>query len=162
MSIVRLKGINTVKKRQADGTIRVHRYHRATGHKLVGEPGSPEFFASIADAEKSKLLSVGRTLGDLIRKYQVSAEFTKLADRTRDEYRRMLSKVEAEFGTMPFEAAQHPSAKGEFLEWRDKNAATLREAENTLTVLARLLSWGAARSYLTHQLACQLGADLPG
>ena len=36
-----LKGINTVRKRLRDGTIAVYYYHRATGARLNGAPGSP-------------------------------------------------------------------------------------------------------------------------
>jgi len=40
-----LKGINTVKKRLADGTIATYYYHRDTGMRLNGKPLSPEFLA---------------------------------------------------------------------------------------------------------------------
>ena len=48
---LRLRGINTVHKRLADGTVRTFFYHRATGLRLAGEPGSAEFIASYGDAE---------------------------------------------------------------------------------------------------------------
>ena len=46
---VRVRGVNTVRRKLADGTVRVHHYHRATGMRLDGEPGSPEFLAGIAN-----------------------------------------------------------------------------------------------------------------
>src|SRR5437588_190464 len=50
---VRLEGINTIRKRLADGTVKIYHYHRATGMRLTGEPGSAEFIASYGDAEKT-------------------------------------------------------------------------------------------------------------
>ena len=48
----KLSGINTVRKRLADGSVRIYYYHRETGTRLHGKPGSPEFIASYAEAEK--------------------------------------------------------------------------------------------------------------
>lgn len=47
----KISGINTVRKRIRDGSIRVYYYHRATGTRLEGKPGSPEFIRSYANAE---------------------------------------------------------------------------------------------------------------
>ena len=43
---VRLEGINTVRKRLADGSVKIYHYHRASGLRLDGEPGSAAFIAS--------------------------------------------------------------------------------------------------------------------
>jgi len=48
---IKIKHVNTVRKQLADGSYRIHRYHRLTGQKLYGEPGSPEFRESYAEAE---------------------------------------------------------------------------------------------------------------
>ena len=76
---VHLKGINTVRKRLADGTVRVHRYHRATGHPLPGEPGSPEFMAAFADAERTITDRLQGTFAGLVADYTASRDFEKLA-----------------------------------------------------------------------------------
>ena len=76
---VHLKGINTVRKRLADGTVRVHRYHRATGHPLPCEPGSPEFMAAFADAERSIADRLQGTFAGLDCRLHRSREFEKLA-----------------------------------------------------------------------------------
>ena len=46
MVLVRLKGINSVTKRLADGTLRTYWYAWKGGPSLRGEPGTPEFTAS--------------------------------------------------------------------------------------------------------------------
>ena len=47
----KISGINTVRKRLADGSIHIYFYHRGTGTRLEGKPGSSEFIASYANAE---------------------------------------------------------------------------------------------------------------
>ena len=49
----RLQGINTVRKRLADGTVRLYYYHRAMALPLSGKPGSPEFIRDYGAAEKT-------------------------------------------------------------------------------------------------------------
>lgn len=151
-----LKGINTVRKRQKDGTIKVHYYHRATKRPLRGAPGSAEFLHDYAMAEQSQVRQRKETLGGLIRDFTLSPEFSKRAESTRKEYRRMLTKVEAQFGDMPLAAIEDPRVRGDFLKWRAKVAAESgeREADNRLTVLSAMLSWGVdnSRIFSNHVL----------
>jgi hypothetical protein len=49
----RLEGVFPTYKTLADGTRRTYWYHRATGKRLHGEPGSAEFIAAYAAAEKT-------------------------------------------------------------------------------------------------------------
>jgi hypothetical protein len=51
----RITGINTVRKRLADGSVRIYYYHRDTGTRLDGKPGSPEFIASYARQKRRSL-----------------------------------------------------------------------------------------------------------
>jgi integrase len=148
---VKLKGVNKVRRKLANGSVRVHYYHRATGLPLRGKPGSVEFIASYAEAERQARERPSKTVQDLIGRYLASANFTKLRPATQTEYRRLLRAVTAEFGDMPVRALNDPRARGDFLEWRDRVAATgkLREAENRLTVFARVLAWGVDRGTVT-------------
>jgi hypothetical protein len=52
---IRLKGINRVGKRLADGTTRTYWYAWKGGPPLRGEPGSPEFIASYNEAAARKV-----------------------------------------------------------------------------------------------------------
>src|SRR5262245_5516702 len=52
---VRLKGINSVRKRLADGTLKTFWYAWKSGPPLRGEPGSPEFIASYNAAVATKV-----------------------------------------------------------------------------------------------------------
>ena len=133
---VRLKGINTVQKRLANGTIGTYYYHRATGRRLVGQLGSPEFIASYAEAEKAVIDRLAGTFNGLIRDYTLSLEFQKnLAPSTQVEYRRMLRAAETEFGDLPIAALDDSRVRKEFLDWRENIAHNRVNAKQTIDFL---------------------------
>ena len=139
-----IKGVNIVRKVLADGSLRKYYYHRITGYRLRGEPGSSEFIADYAAAEKSFKDRLAGTLNGLIRDYGLSVEFGKLAESTQREYRRMLTKAEVEFGDMPTAALEDPRVRQDFMTWRAEVAKQSgeREADNRLSVISAMLSWG--------------------
>ncbi len=139
-----LKGVNAVKKTLKDGSTARYFYHRATGRRLAGSPGSAEFLRDYAAAEASLVNERKGTLTGLVRDFTLSPEFAKRAESTQKEYRRMLGKLEDKFGTMPLAVLEDPRVKGDFLQWRADVAreSGLREADNRLSVLSAMLSWG--------------------
>ena len=145
---VRLEGINPVRKRRPDGSWKYYYYHRATGIRLNGEPGSAEFVTSFTDAEKTtRHRSVG-SVNALMRNYTGSVEFQgKLAPSTQAEYRRMLKSAEGEFGDMPLAALDDPRVRKDFLDWREKvaRASGKREADNRLSAISAMLTWAVDR-----------------
>jgi len=142
----RLRGINTTRKRLADGTIRVYRYHRATGAELPGEPGSAGFLAAYLRAEQSQPKHTG-TVTELIRDYVLSVRFDKKAASTQREYKRMLGKLEAKFGTLPIKALASPKVRGIFNAYHEEiGAATPREADNRLTVLSAVFTHAVTKT----------------
>lgn len=147
-----LKGVNTVRKRQKDGTVRIHYYHRATKRPLRGAPGSPEFLNDYTIAEQSQIESRKGTLGGLIRDFTLSPEFSKRAESTQKEYRRMLSKIETKFCTMPLAVLEDPRVRGDFLDRQEEvaTASGAREADNRLTVLSAMLTWAVRRVRVFH------------
>lgn len=146
-----LKGINTVKKRLADGTIATYYYHRVTGTRLNGEPLSTQFLADIAKAEASLRAKYSGQFNELIRDYTASPEFGKLAESTQYEYKRMLTKAEPKFGDMPVAALDDPRVRRDFMDWR---AAVLkssgeREADNRLSAISAMLTWARENGRIT-------------
>ena len=150
---VRLKGINTVRKPLADGTIRIHHYHRATGTKLQGEPGTPEFVASFQAAAKSAAIerSAG-TVEWLIRKYKQSSAWTKkLADSTREIASFDLKACESRWASTHLTIVENPRSRPAFLQWHEDLAETHpRAADAKLARLARVFAWGVDRGHLKH------------
>lgn len=143
---IRLKGLNTVRKRLANGTVRVYTYLGKGGPRVPGEPGSPEFMAAYAEATSRRTKAATDRLQSVIDAYQQSRKFNDLSPRTRHDYVQQIRKVEAEFGDFPLEALASPRTRGEFMTWRDRLAAkSRRQADYAYSVLALILAWGHDR-----------------
>src|SRR5690606_39210933 len=105
---------------------------------------------SWADAENAVARRNAGTLSGLIRDFCESARWHKLAPSTQVEYRRTLRKVENEYGSAPFAALEDREFRQHDLRARERIAQkTPREADNRVTVLARVLAWGANHSTLS-------------
>ena len=143
----RISGVNTVRKWLAGGSLRIYYYHRDTGTRLNGEPGSPEFMASYAAAENKLSERNADLCSGLIHAFLTSPEFkNNLQPTTQAEYRRILTAIETKFGRAPITAMDDPRFAGDALEWRDEIAASKpREADNRMIVFGRLLSWAKKR-----------------
>jgi integrase len=144
---VRLKGINSVRKRLADGTRRTYWYAWKGGPSLRGEPGTPEFVASYNEAIARKVVPPRGALLSVLQAYQASAEFLGLAEVTRKGYVWHIKRVEQEFGDFPLAGLTDRRTRGIFMAWRDRVAANSgrRVADYCWAVLARVLSWGSDR-----------------
>ena len=138
-----IPGVNTATKLLANGQIKTYYYHRATGHRLPGKRGSSEFIRAYAAADELMANLHRGMLFGLIRDYTLSPEFEKLAASTQKEYRRMLTKAEAQFGTLPIAALEDQRVRKIFMDWRAEVArqSGYREADNRLSVISAMLSW---------------------
>lgn len=147
----KLKGVNTVRKSLADGSVRKYFYHRATGKQLPGQPGDPEFIAAYAAAQAAFVQHHRGTLNSLIHDWTLSPRWTDpappqgsgYAESTKREWRRILKTVEKRFGDLPLAALEDPRVSQDFLKWRMKVATEsgTREADNRLSVISALLTW---------------------
>jgi integrase len=148
---VNLKGINSITKKLADGTRRTYWYAWKGGPPLCGKPGTPEFVASYNAAVARKIEPSKSTLQVLLNGYQESADFQfSLSARTRRDYIKQIQHIERAFGDFPIKALADQRARGVFLEWRDKLAqSSLRQADYTYQLLARILSWAKGRGKIT-------------
>jgi integrase len=149
-SVVRvdIKGWFTTYKTLKSGERREYHYHRVTLRRLNGKPGSPEFIADYAAAEKLIRDRLAGTFNGLVRIYTLSVEFEeKLAASTQLEYRRLLTAAESEFGNMPLAALDDPRVRKDFLDWREKvaKASGEREADNRLSAISAMLTWAVDR-----------------
>jgi integrase len=141
---IKAKGINVVHARLASGEVKTYYYHRATGSRLDGPPGSPGFLASYAKAEGANQQRNARTLAGLIRDFEQTKQWRRLADSTKAEYRRIFRFWDAQYGTCPHAALEDKAFRADVIKWHDKfSEEKPREADNRVTILARVLSWGA-------------------
>jgi integrase len=151
---VRLKGVNTVRRYRTDGSFALYHYHRATGRALEGLPGSPEFIASYAAAEKSNRDRAKGTIADLIRRFEASPVFASMAaDTTQKEYKRKFKIIDAKWGTCPIAAFTEKEFRVDVLDWRDSIAKSARRSADSLTsALARLGSWAFDRGEIDRNI----------
>lgn len=152
MVLARINGVFRTYKLLRDGSRKEYWYHRATGRRLRGLPGSPEFMADLAAAEAAIASHHEGTFAGLVREYTLSTEYKDLlAISTQREYRRMLTFAEEKFGSMPLQALNDPRVRKDFLEWRERVARTsgAREADNRLSAISAMLTWAVDRAQLT-------------
>lgn len=138
----RIPGINTVRRRLASGETATYYYHRATGVRLPGRPCSAEFLAALAKINLDAKTRTSGTLSGLIREFEDTAKWRRLAESTKGEYRRVLTFWDRRYGTCPFAALEDKAFRRDVLKWHDAFSADKpREADNRVTILARALSW---------------------
>jgi integrase len=158
---VRLKGINSVRKRLATGEVITYRYAWKGGPPLRGQPGTPEFIASYNEAAAQKVTSPSGTLLSVLQQYQSSEDFRGLADSTRRSYIALIKRIERTFGDFPLSALADRRSRGVFMAWRDQIAASAgrRQADYAWSVLARVLSWSFNRGLIAAN-PCERGGRL--
>jgi integrase len=158
---VRLRGINSITKRLADGTRRTYWYAWKGGPPLRGEPGTPEFIASYNEAAARKVVPPRGTLLSVLQAYQSSEDFTGLAASTRRSYLPLIVRIEKAFADFPLSALTDRRTRGIFKAWRDRIATDSgrRQADYAWTVLARVLSWGLDRGLVAVN-PCERGGRL--
>jgi integrase len=157
---IKLKGINRVRKRLADGSWKTYYYAWKGGPPLTGEPGSPEFVASFNAAVARKVAPATGTLQSVLRGYQASDKFRSRRERTRFDYIVKIKQIEAEFGDFPLSALSDRRTRGIFMAWRDKLALrSRRQADYAWQVLALVLAWGMDRGMVAAN-PCAKGGRL--
>jgi integrase len=157
---IRLRGINTVTKKLADGSERTYYYAWKGGPPLRGEPGTPEFIASYNAAATSKMPPPTGSLLSILQQYQSSGDFLGLAERTRADYIKHVKTIEKEFGDFPLAALTDRRARGIFMAWRDRLAtSSRRQADYAWVVLARVFSWSLNRGLVAAN-PCERGGRL--
>ena len=158
---VRLKGLNSITKRLADGRSATYWYAWKGGPRLLGEPGTPEFIHSYNEAAARKITSPHGTIFGLLQQYQASEDFRALANSTRRSYIAHIKRIEKQFDGFPLSALTDRRSRGIFMEWRDEIATSAgrRQADYAWAVLARVLSWSFNRGLVAAN-PCERGGRL--
>jgi integrase len=119
-------------------------------------PGSNEFLTSLAEAEKSQQSRDAGTLSKLIRDFEKTNQWRRLAESTKKEYRRVFKFWDGKYGTCPFRALEDKAFRADVIEWHNAFSETKpREADNRVSILARVLSWGAMNGPLNKNVLDQ-------
>ena len=122
--------------------------------RLLGEPGTPEFIASLQRGHRAQgaRLPTGMLVG-VLTAFQRSEAFLGLAERTRDDYVAKIKLIEKKFGDFPAGGALRigapaASSSSGATSWRHHSR---RQADYAWTVLARILAWGSRRGLVDRQ-----------
>lgn len=126
---------------------RTYCYHRATGKRIVATPGSPEFFAEIEALSKATVTPTAKpgTLGMILKRYQASDAFGRLAPRTQSDYRKVIDYLKP-LDAMPVGEINPPFARG--LRERTQTARGYRFANYVTSVLSAALTWAAEHGHI--------------
>jgi len=156
------KGINTVKRTLADGTVRVYHYDRISGQKIEGEPGSAEFDANLRRARRagrprrSKAKKPEGAWKVIAKAYQESPEYKTLVPRTRHDRDRMIGEVIDKFGFQTFADLGRRRVREDFYGWRDELADTPAKADKMMGLLSLLLQFAYDRGMVDVNHAARI------
>lgn len=155
-----IKGVHAVRSKG-----RLYYYHRATRTRLTSEPGTAEFLLEIRKLDERAVAQRTRTvpgsLGDVIRKYKRSPEFTQLQQRTRDDYDKVLDFLRP-LDEMPIAEIDSPFVIGlrdrAFKPKKPKRTALGKRPRTTrrrfanyvLQVLSTIFKWAKPRGLVKH------------
>lgn len=148
---VRLVGIHSVRAKLADGTEAVYHYAWRGGPRMKADPTDEDAFGAefFKLTRKRADTKIEGMFPELVRKYRASGLYTKLKQSTLKGYDAAIDRIEAEWHRLPLVAMGEPGTRRMFLEWRDGMSSTPRNADYTMAVLARMLSFGADRELIT-------------
>ena len=137
---VRLKGINSLTARLADGTVRTYWYAWKGGPRINAEPGTPEFIRLYSEAVAARQKKNDDIFRSLIDYFKDQSEYGRLGEKSKRAYDQYLKLIDAEFGLMPIGALEDRRARGDFKAFRNTFASTPRKADYVWTTIARVLS----------------------
>ena len=160
-------GLASVSKTLADGSKQKYYYAWRGGPLLKSAEGKPlklsdpQLVVAYAAAHEARKKPAAGSLFSLIAAYRSTGEFTKLAERTKKDYRRFLDMIEQDFGDMPISMLEKTKARGKFKTWRDEIAEKRgdRQADYAWGVLARVLSVAKDRGTIASNV-CERGGKL--
>lgn len=146
---IQLRGVNKVRKRLSDGSVRMHYYHRATKTKLPGDPTSAEFVARLNELNAQmktpeRAPAAPGTIAALIEHYRTSQDYLGLAEKTRRDYARYLDVVKEAWGKNRVAGLDREAV----FNLRDAYQDTPRTANYVVSVLRLLLTFAVDRPKL--------------
>ena len=161
MTRVNLVGINRVRKKLADGSIREHHYvGRGKGSLKFWDSssnikvGSPEYTAAFSAASSVATPATGKFRSVILR-FLESQDFTGLAPRTQSDMKisfyHSKNGIDRKFGDAPLAAFNDPRIRAKALEWRDSIGGKV--GDDRIRHLQRLVAFALDRTMISaHRL----------
>lgn len=147
--LVKLRGVHTVKRRLADGTIRTHYYAWRGGPAMKSAPGTEAFAAEIADHKRISSLKSVETLETLIDRFTGpedarNPDFLALAETTRTDHLYAFGIIKKKWPRLPAKLTQRKGMKADIRKWHRSYAANPRKADKLLFSLSKVFSYAIA------------------
>jgi len=153
-----VKGINRVRRKLADGTVREHHYaSRQRGAVAFWHSGmdfavgSPEYLAALSAARPVEHLARG-LFREILIDFLASQDFTRLAARTQADMRASIyhpkNGIDHKFGGGPKGVFDDPRIRGVALKWRDGIGGKV--GDDRIRHLQRIVGWAVDRGALRH------------
>lgn len=154
MAMVDLDGVHKV---TAKGKVYYYAWRGKGAPRLKGEPGSPEFIASLQEAQ------AGRKTGDRTRISGLCAMFRAsdawkgqgpkpISKKTKASWTTWLDRIQDHFGKLSIPQFDRPQMRPRIIKWRNGYSATPRAADMGVQVLSRLLSFAMEEGLLMNNL----------
>lgn len=161
---VRLKGINRIKSKLADGSAREYHYvGRGRGAVKFWDSasdvriGSPEYIAAFTAAAKPADRAAGKFRSIIVR-FLESQEFKSLAPRTQKDMRGSIfhakNGIDKRFGDAPIAALNDPRIRTQALDWRDSIGGKVGDdrIRHLQRIMAFALDRGLVREHHLRQI----------
>ncbi|UXU73664.1 MULTISPECIES: tyrosine-type recombinase/integrase [unclassified Paracoccus (in: a-proteobacteria)] len=156
MTRVKLQGINRVRKRLADGSVREHHYAgRGKGAVKFWDSaspvrvGSPEYVEAFARASRISTPAKGKFRSVILR-FLESQDFSGLAQRTQSDMRKSFfhptNGIDQKFGDAPLAAFDDPRIRRQALDWRDRIGGKV--GDDRIRHLQRLVAFALDRAMI--------------
>lgn len=154
MAMVDLAGVYRV---SAKGKTYYYAWRGKGAPRLEGEPGSPEFVASLQAAQAGRKTGDKTKLSGLCAMFRASPAWRgqgpkPISAKTRASWTTWLDRIQDRFGGLSISQFDNPRMRPRITDWRDGYAATPRAADMGIQVFSRLLSFGQARGLLLNNI----------
>lgn len=147
---IKLMGIHKVRKKLADGSVRLYYYAWRGGPRIDAEPHTDAFVSEYVRLTRDRADAPYQgCMAELVRAYLDSPAYLNLKPSTKEGYDLAIRAIETEYYDMPLTALAEHGARSDFLQWRDGIAKTHpRKADLYMAVLRRILSYGYDREFI--------------
>jgi integrase len=154
MATVDLKGVYKV---TVKGRTYWYAWKGKGAPRLKGEPGTPEFVASLKAAHDARKIGDETRIKALIAMFRQSSYWRgeghkPISAKTKASWTTWLDRIQQEFGDARVAWFDKPEMRRNVVKWRNKYASTPRAADMGVQVLSRLLSFGQEEGKLMHNI----------
>jgi integrase len=147
--IVVIKGIHKVKRRQADGSTKIHYYAWRGGPKMTAKPHTEAFALEHARHKEAAKQTPTETLETLIDRFtgpekQRNPDFLALAETTQRDHLYAFGIIKKEWPRLPVKLTQQKGMKADIRKWHRSFADNPRKADKLLFSLSKVFSYAIA------------------